>query len=746
MAHTRLHWFVIGGVTTACVAAISLGSMLSRADEARDLASDVSTLVADIYKINAQGTRAVGSGRLDDHIARDIRETRDAASHILGSLTIAPDVGGKAFRLQESFARYRAGLDEELRAIAARDLPLARMVEDRVTQPAYDALLRGSLELSVSLEARARQLSASAAQGAVWILLAGILAAILLTLVTETSRRKAAVHEAREQSLLESNQRLEQAHQQMEQANRLKSEFLANTSHELRTPLTAIIGYLTLIQKDLCESPEEGREMLDSSLECAHRLLGLIEDLLDLSKIESGRVIMNREEISVPEVLDAVRRVVATEATRKKLELVLESPTEPLPPVCGDPMRAQQVLINLVNNGIKFTQRGGVLVRVLLHPSGEHVRFEVRDTGPGILPEAIPMVFERFFQADGSSSRAVGGTGIGLTLSKSFVEMMGGLIGVESEGPGLGTCAWFTLPVWHEEQGSAGEDHPELAGRMEGPPYGPVALIVDGDPRSVKRFSTMLHALGYRTTATASAETAAALAGRLTPHLILSEYVLRAAPEAQLKSGCDLARSLTSRPETASIPFMFLTSFEQELKSFVESSVGMQRPVVVPKNVSDQAFHDAVARVLGATRGDCVRVLLADDDPTESVYLRRILPQDRYHLEVVRDGRQCLDALRANPLGIDLLVLDLMMPGMSGYQVLREVAEGLVADAPPILILTNSLDAGMPEDRGLLRQESVVGVLLKSSVHSDPETLRVAIEHARAHALPRAPLAVKDAA
>jgi signal transduction histidine kinase len=237
---------------------------------------------------------------------------------------------------------------------------------------------------------------------------------------------------------------IEETGRQLAVASQHKSEFLANMSHELRTPLNAILGYTELIQDNIYgQVPDKIREVLDRVQSSGRHLLGLINDVLDLSKIEAGRLTLSIADYSMKEVVQTV--VMATEAlvAEKKLALRIAI-SEHLPLGEGDERRITQVLLNLVGNAIKFTEAGEIAVQAIAADGAFHV--SVRDTGPGIAAEDQQRIFEEFQQVDSSSTREKGGTGLGLSISKKIIELHGGRIWVESE-LGRGSTFRFTLPV-----------------------------------------------------------------------------------------------------------------------------------------------------------------------------------------------------------------------------------------------------------------------------------------------------------
>jgi signal transduction histidine kinase len=238
-------------------------------------------------------------------------------------------------------------------------------------------------------------------------------------------------------------------YQQLEAASRHKSQFLANMSHELRTPLNAILGYTELVLDEIYGAvPEKIRDVLERVQQSGKHLLGLINAVLDLSRIEAGRLTLTLADYAMQEVVQTVFVAVESLAAEKRLALKINMSPD-LPPGCGDAQRLSQVLLNLVGNAIKFTEVGEVSVRVTA--ADGVFMIAVSDTGPGIAEADQQKIFEEFQQADGTSTRKQGGTGLGLAIAKKIIDMHGGRIWVESR-PGQGSTFWFTLPVRVEQQ------------------------------------------------------------------------------------------------------------------------------------------------------------------------------------------------------------------------------------------------------------------------------------------------------
>ncbi len=279
-----------------------------------------------------------------------------------------------------------------------------------------------------------------------------------------TTSEMELLHEIAEQveaaiSLAKLYREVEQASIQAEEANRLKSDFLANTSHELRTPLNGIIGFLKLLLEGMADNPEEQHEFIEEAYKSSIHLLNLINDILDIAKIEAGKMELELTEIELDELFHNVDNLIRTQAVQKNLSFQIKYPST-LTPVTlyGNYQRLLQVMLNLVGNGIKFTQEGGIIISAEVN--NKKVEFQgiefpgmakisVADTGIGVSLEKQNKLFDNFYQVDGSRTKSYGGTGLGLAISQKLVEAMGGTISFYSMGDGLGSTVTFTVPLSH---------------------------------------------------------------------------------------------------------------------------------------------------------------------------------------------------------------------------------------------------------------------------------------------------------
>jgi PAS domain S-box-containing protein len=548
---------------------------------------------------------------------------------------------------------------------------------------------------------------------------------VFTAIVRDVSDRVEAERRIRlsNQELELSNRRLEEVNAQLEEASRLKSEFLANTSHELRTPLNGMIGFLQLVLDGMCESREEEIEFQKQALQCSRHLLGLINDVLDIAKIEAGKLTLDLEQLDLQQIFDEVYTLTHVQAAQKNLKLTFSDETGDGVSPRGDFGKVKQVLVNLVGNSLKFTAKGGIEVRARAHAELGHIVIEVVDTGIGISADRQHVVFDKFVQADGSTTRRYGGTGLGLAISKSLVELMGGIMGIRSEGENRGTTVYFSLPLWREESPATETQSDTLADRIEGSPGDPLVLVVEDDNVFRKFVTAVLQRGGYRTVEADHAESAWLLVRRLRPAVVLLDYALSCQDGAALRTGWDLAQRMASEAQTRHIPVIFVTGFDGELKHRLHATAFARRPEHLVKPVDPATLITKISALTDDKQGRLVRVLMADDDPTVLAYVRRVLPSDRYLVEVANNGDECLHILRTQPNGYDVLLLDLMMPEVSGYDVLREMTlSGLQPDLP-VMVLTNFPEPRSDEERRLLQEGLVLDVVSKTAVHDNPQLL-----------------------
>ncbi len=457
-----------------------------------------------------------------------------------------------------------------------------------------------------------------------------------------------------------------------EAANQAKRRFISVVSHEMRTPLNAIIGMADLL-RDTALSSEQA-DMLQTLRGSSGVMLGLVEDVLDFSKIEAGKVTLERTDFDLHALVNSTCRIVAPQAAAKGIDLVVSLMPEVAPAVRGDPHHLRQILINLVGNAVKFTEKGSVTLHVSAQgetPEQVRLKFSIRDTGIGIPSEAQERIFESFTQADQTTTRRFGGTGLGTTIAKQLVDLMHGRIGLES-AVGLGTTFWFEVEL--EKQPDRGAGMGELAGAR-------VLLVgfpaTEREPLEQALGSWGAVAVGVAALDEAAERLVAEISVAKPYHSVLlyeaagdlasAQRFRRAAPNPAPPLVLAVPRAAgVVRFDALSAGFAAILELPFDKRQFFN---------VLHSVAAVEDAHEGVLRLHDYTRRGAaerrLRVLVADDNPTNREVIRRILERGGHDALLVDDGEQVLDALERGRF--DVVLLDRNMPGLGGVEALQAI-------------------------------------------------------------------------
>jgi PAS domain S-box-containing protein len=484
------------------------------------------------------------------------------------------------------------------------------------------------------------------------------------------------------------------AKQGAEEASLAKGQFLANMSHEIRTPMNAVLGLSYLLERTAL-STEQGD--LVRKIQVAGRgLLAIINDVLDFSKIEAGRLELETADFRLSDLLDAISVIMSVNASAKDLELVIDAASGMPNALIGDALRLQQVLINLTGNAIKFTTDGAVTLRVEQLDAEDGVvllRFAVQDTGIGIAETILPTLFDAFSQADNSITRHFGGSGLGLTISKRLVELMGGQIGVESQ-PGQGSRFWFTVPLGVSSAPQPTRDALPQLDVLVADDHDVAGLVIADTAKSLgwsteiarsgrealERAQNRLHSASPfdvlildwqmpEMDGLAVSRVVHNLSGAQKPPIVI--MVTAHSREALLRAaGSDVVDAVLVKPITNSSLY----------NAVVEARARRNRAITEPE--------DGTPRVIDGARLDGLRLLVVEDNSVNQEVARRILELHGAEVTVAANGQEALDRLTTDDAAFDLVLMDVHMPVMGGYEATRNIRQDLGLASLPIIALT----------------------------------------------------------